>query len=148
MPATTKTTIATPAANVNPAAMPTTGGTTATTEKPTNATATADKPSTTTNATATAAKPATKKGGGKTTGRKASKPKATTTAKPKAKASTAKKPGTEPGYINVLKHTPATAADAMNGNRIAKAMTDKRGKTVWPMPTKAWLEKGVTRATW
>ena len=82
----------------------------------------------------TAAQPATK-----TTKPTTPKAKTAKTTTAKAKPSTAKKPGTEPGYVHILKFTPATEAGALNNNKIAKAANK------WPIPTKNWLMKGVER---
>jgi hypothetical protein len=43
----------------------------------------------------------------------------------------------------VLAATPKGKANALNANAIAKTMSDARGKTVWPMPSKAHLEKAT-----
>jgi hypothetical protein len=103
-----------------------TTGTTDTTDKPTATQPAAPK--------AAASQPATK-----TTKPTTTKAKAAKAPTAKAKPPTAKRTGTEPGYLHILKFVPATEAGALNNNKIAKA-ADK-----WGIPTKNWLIKGVER---
>lgn len=68
-------------------------------------------------------------------------------AKAKAAAKPAKAKGPSASDVNykaAVAATPKGKDKAVNANAIAKKLTEKRGKTVWPMPTKSHLEKAVT----
>lgn len=63
------------------------------------------------------------------------------TTKPAAKP--AGKPRGEENYKAAIMATPKGEAKAQNANAIASTLSEKRGKKVWPMPTKSHLEKAV-----
>jgi hypothetical protein len=112
--------------------------------------------------TTTKAKPATRKAAMTRRSRSGSKPakKGTTTAKLAGKKGAAKPPDgkrkdepikgdmkgkTLENYRAVLKVVPALPADALNANAVAAKLSEKAGKTVWPIPTKRYLETAVDR---
>ena len=49
------------------------------------------------------------------------------------------------GYQRAVAATPKGKENALNANRIAAALSEKAGKTVWPVPTKKHLETAVVR---
>ncbi|HUB74602.1 MAG TPA: hypothetical protein VL979_11265 [Solirubrobacteraceae bacterium] len=48
-------------------------------------------------------------------------------------------------YTAVLKVLPKLPAEAVNANAVAAKLSEKAGKTVWPIPTKRYLETAVAR---
>jgi len=48
-------------------------------------------------------------------------------------------------YTAVLKVLPKLPAEAVNANAVAAKLSEKTGKTVWPIPTKRYLETAVAR---
>lgn len=48
-------------------------------------------------------------------------------------------------YLAVVAIVPKLPADALNANQVAAKLSEKAGKTVWPIPTKRYLETAVAR---
>jgi hypothetical protein len=96
-------------------------------------------------AKAAGTKPAAKKNTKPTKG-KAAKPAAPSTGKRKDEPIKGELKGASlANYAAVLKVLPKLPADAMNANQIAAKLSKKAGKTVWPIPTKKYLETAVDR---